>query len=255
MMNQSSLIGRTASLVRTNPRALAAGLLLLVAVPLGITSFGPGSHLLDGRSGNGDTGGRIESAVDAAKRAGVSFLSMLDQRSPGARTAGELADTKAHARALPARTVRPHQRALAKVRQPTLLPDSFVQPLIGAKPVVSAAPPLGLIEAAPEIASAAPLVPGLFALPPVIGGVVGPGGVGGGGGGGVGGGGGGGGIVPTVTQPVVTPTPAVPEPGSWGLMLIGFGATGFAMRRRQRSAVRLSPRREVRRTVVRSAAA
>lgn len=28
---------------------------------------------------------------------------------------------------------------------------------------------------------------------------------------------------------------AVPEPGTWGMMLMGFGAAGFAMRRRRRS--------------------
>ena len=31
-----------------------------------------------------------------------------------------------------------------------------------------------------------------------------------------------------------TPTPAVPEPATWAMMLIGFGATGFAMRRTRR---------------------
>lgn len=30
-------------------------------------------------------------------------------------------------------------------------------------------------------------------------------------------------------------TPAVPEPGTWAMMLMGFGAAGYAMRRRRRS--------------------
>ena len=30
-------------------------------------------------------------------------------------------------------------------------------------------------------------------------------------------------------------TPPVPEPGTWGMMLMGFGAAGFAIRRRRRS--------------------
>lgn len=39
------------------------------------------------------------------------------------------------------------------------------------------------------------------------------------------------GVVPTVPDPVV---PAVPEPASWVLMIIGIGALGAAMRRRRR---------------------
>ena len=31
----------------------------------------------------------------------------------------------------------------------------------------------------------------------------------------------------------VTVTPAVPEPGTWAMMLLGFGAAGYAMRRRR----------------------
>ena len=38
---------------------------------------------------------------------------------------------------------------------------------------------------------------------------------------------------------VGTPVAAVPEPATWGLMLLGFGAIGFSMRRKRRS-VRLA---------------
>ena len=34
-----------------------------------------------------------------------------------------------------------------------------------------------------------------------------------------------------------TGTPAVPEPGTWAMMLLGFGAAGYAMRRNRRRAV------------------
>ena len=34
---------------------------------------------------------------------------------------------------------------------------------------------------------------------------------------------------------VFSTPPAVPEPATWGMMLMGFGAAGYAMRRRRRS--------------------
>jgi hypothetical protein len=34
-----------------------------------------------------------------------------------------------------------------------------------------------------------------------------------------------------------TPPPVVPEPATWAMLLIGFGATGFALRRRRRPAI------------------
>ncbi len=39
----------------------------------------------------------------------------------------------------------------------------------------------------------------------------------------------------TVTGAGFSPTAAVPEPGVWAMMIMGFGAVGFAMRRRPRS--------------------
>lgn len=38
----------------------------------------------------------------------------------------------------------------------------------------------------------------------------------------------------------VPPDGSVPEPASWALMVVGFGATGFAMRRQRRTAVTFS---------------
>lgn len=68
-----------------------------------------------------------------------------------------------------------------------------------------------------------------------------PGGYGGGGGGsGGGGGGGGGGSTPPVMPPGTgggTPPPVagVPEPATWTMMLIGFGAIGGHVRRERRN--------------------
>jgi hypothetical protein len=42
----------------------------------------------------------------------------------------------------------------------------------------------------------------------------------------------------TATFPVVT-NPGVPEPATWAMMLMGFGAMGFAIRRRRNTTVRI----------------
>ena len=39
---------------------------------------------------------------------------------------------------------------------------------------------------------------------------------------------------PPEVEPPPPPPPAVPEPGTWATMLLGFGLTGWAMRRRRR---------------------
>ena len=40
---------------------------------------------------------------------------------------------------------------------------------------------------------------------------------------------------PTEQPPTEEPPPAVPEPATWASMLLGFGLTGFMIRRRRRS--------------------
>jgi hypothetical protein len=40
--------------------------------------------------------------------------------------------------------------------------------------------------------------------------------------------------IPGFSAMVFTPGGAVPEPGTWAMMLMGFGAAGYAMRRRRR---------------------
>jgi hypothetical protein len=41
-------------------------------------------------------------------------------------------------------------------------------------------------------------------------------------------------------QPSVTPTGPIPEPATWSLMILGFGAVGSALRRRQKLGVRFA---------------
>jgi len=43
-----------------------------------------------------------------------------------------------------------------------------------------------------------------------------------------------------VNSLAVNGAPAVPEPGTWAMMLIGFGALGFAMRRKKQTRIRVA---------------
>lgn len=171
-----------------------------------------------------------------ARSAANNMLSLFGERSPGARTAGELVKTK-----------RPITYSAADVLAP-----------LGGGEDVAAAPPaaIGGGEAPPVLAPAAvagaPL-PVLIGGLPEGGAIGGPGGgavffpgIGGGGFiGGIGGGGGGGGGVPnpggTVPQPggeVVIPPPTVapiPEPSTWAMVITGFGFIGLALRRKPKS--------------------
>jgi hypothetical protein len=150
----------------------------------------------------------------------ADLLAIMAGRSPGSRADGALAN----------KTKRP---LVAAPKQTTLAEKDTPVVAMAAPPVAIAAAPL-LAPAAAVIpaAAAAPLAGSGFFLPPFILPL----------------GGGGGGI--TVTQPPPggggnpppppppPPGPAVPEPGTWLMLTLGFGALGGILRiRRKRSGV------------------
>lgn len=176
---------------------------LAIAVILAAALGGGGILSLDAFMG----GNAVHAAVVEAK----SLADLLSQRSPGQRTAAQLTKTK-------------HSRALAKMRvlpHPTLTerPTELASVLMPAPPEVS-------LDLAPPLPMAS-----LIGPPPIAGLVVPPSG-----GGGVSPPGGGGGVSPPGTEtfpnePHVPVQSAVPEPGSWALMLLGFGLIGWRSRR------------------------
>ena len=181
----------------------AAALALVVGAPLGIVA----------RMGMLDPG---LPGLDSAK----SFLALMTDRSPGERTKAELTKTKSKKLAMAA----PKMRALPKVAKPEL-PKEFVAAI---------APPLPNIAEVPATAPLSSIGPLLITpgIPGAGGGIVVPPQAPPGGGGGPPG--------PPPESPPVTPTPTetppfVPEPGTWATMLLGFGLTGWMMRRRRRT--------------------
>lgn len=170
-------------------------------------------------------GGVTSSTIASALR---DPLSILGDRSPGARGGGSLAGGKLSAVKLanvdtgPVGAITPSgptQRVLSGARpaQPVVAGASGPAPgFVGSVPTSIGSPGGGFVGSAPA------------------GGVI-PGPIPGGGGGGVffppsgGGGGGGGGVVPQ--PPAIVP---VPEPTTWAMMILGFGMIGAMLRRRAR---------------------
>lgn len=147
-----------------------------------------------------------------------TVAAMLAERSPGERPVGALANLK------PMRQAAVHERALPKVRGPG--PAAY-EALAGPPPPIPlAAPPPGPLFAEGAPVPIIPVTTGAPFGPPVLSNIPLPGG-----------GGGGGAFPPIVTSevPNVPPTPAesVPEPASWGLMLVGFALIGISLRRRR----------------------
>ena len=149
--------------------------------------------------------------IEAAK----SFMAMMADRSPGDRTKGELTKTK-HAAAADV----PTQRALGKITKPEP-PKEFVDAIAPAVPVIEELPPvamkddIGPILLTPQPPGGGIIIPPQ-APPPGGGGPNPPP------------------PPPEVEPPPPPPPPAVPEPGTWATMLLGFGLAGWALRRRRR---------------------
>lgn len=127
-------------------------------------------------------------------------MAMLDARSPGQRPAGALTQSK--------KRVEHPQRALGKVfRKP---------PPVEQLAKVIVPPPVQFIPPPPDEPLAADIIPPsllLASLPPVTGDL----------------------LNPPMTRVSFAPPPlpmnnAVPEPGTWLMMLLGFGMVGAAMR-------------------------
>lgn len=183
---------------------LVAGALLATGVGVGTLT------LLPGAGSKGVIAAAAEALADPSK--------LFAARSPGAREAGALYDTKPareRVAALPPGSVTglppATERVLTNVRD---RPTPYVDlPPVGSLPFVDV----------PGVVT--PALPG--ALPPALpGGGFPGGGLLPGGGTGGGGGGGGGGDIPGV--------PGIPEPTTWAMMILGFFGIGAAMRRRRR---------------------
>jgi hypothetical protein len=167
----------------------------------------------------------------------ATWMSMLSQRSPGTRTTAVL--TKAKDKKLAA---QPSARALGKIRRPEF-PAAFLQALVPGTDYSKVEAPVVLHNS--FVGAPLPQLALLSEAPSVVGGGSSPPGFGAPGGGisvttpGGGGGGGGGGSPPEgslpITAPTVvvpTPVPAVPEPGTWAMMLLGFALLGRSLRKR-----------------------
>lgn len=153
---------------------------------------------------------------------GVDMISMLKARSPGERATGAQTNKRV-AMSAPAAVARPAAapaRPISRVLSAAVPAPVTATPSLAAAPVPLVAAPAAApaaLAAAPLLA-AAPVGAGLsplagLGLLPVIPAVIG----------------GGGGGSPVAVTP---PAPAVPEPGTWLMMIVGFGMLGMALRRR-----------------------
>lgn len=179
--------------------AVLIALLIAVAVALPLPNLGGASIAI--------------TAIHRAK----SFVELMHQRSPGKRLVGHLAQTKhkklaVHERALPKIRRRAPQR-VAMIAFPSALPPALVEAFGPALPMQMAsleAVPVGPFSEQPLWPFPPSTPSGGFILPPTE--------------------------IPTPTPPVgpiAPPKAALPEPGSWAMMLLGFAVLGWGLRSRE----------------------
>jgi hypothetical protein len=166
--------------------------------------------------------------VQAAVNEGKSLAELLGGRSPGERTHGQLTKTK-------------HRHALAKMRAgPRPRTDQAIDRKVA---MVDLARLLESPPATPSIAEAPPSFAPFDLTPPTIGTIVmpPPGELPPGSppGGSPPGGSPPGGTPPGTPPKIIVPMPsAVPEPGTWATMLVGFALIGWRVRSRANQPVR-----------------
>lgn len=151
-----------------------------------------------------------------------NLMAMLDARSPGERAKGALTQSKVRL----SQADKPRARALGKVFPPKPSPMEQLAKVVVSQPPV---PPVEIVSVVP-VAPGAPAMPGLItpssliaSVPLTSGSVII----------------GGSALPPPTNTPPQTniPTPPgevaspVPEPGTWLMMLLGFGMVGSAMSR------------------------
>lgn len=166
-------------------------------------------------------------AAYGVARQAEKLADLLDARSPGKRQVGEL--TKLKARLLEsASPLPPEERALGKVFPPRArsdglpdLPETLAIPLFDSTAGAPLSLPLFLPETVPATGGGSAFLPsepgaGGFILPPAGQTAVNP--------------------PPPTSLPGEPEVPAVPEPSTWAIMIIGFAMCAAAMRRRKASA-------------------
>ncbi len=162
----------------------------------------------------------VDLAGAAVQRA-KTLSDLLDARSPGERTQGQLSNTKHKHAILAERDAEP-----ADVKQPL---KNFAEALL---PIAPAAVTIDAPPQIPEFALQLPPPPTFFSPPG--GGIVPRGGGSSPPGGGStppGGPGGPPNQPPENPPPPPNQPPALPEPGTWMMMILGFGMVGLSLRR------------------------
>jgi len=205
---QRSQLARNAFNRRRRRTAIVFSALIAATIPASLAILGVGSSDM----------------ARAAESGAKSLAELLGQRSPGERTQAELTKMK-------------KTRALAKVRHAAATPAvKGPSPLTLARILLPPVEDLPVDLGNPMVTAQAPQPLSFYVSPPP-----------GAGGGGIvvtppGPGGGGtvvtppgekppGDIFPPRPSELVVPPPAVPEPGTWAMMLLGFGLMGWSLRR------------------------
>lgn len=201
-----TVVAKRAAFAIPARRAALIGLLLALAAALSVAAYNRALF-------PGMIKGAVQSGASHARDGFNSVAALIAGRSPGERQAGSLAMLK------PARKPEIHERALPKVRLPAkpLLPEGLLaSPAILPVDAESLAPPpLYHLLRVPQGQTlvgppAEPITspPGSPLIVPLV-------------------------LTPSTPTVPITPVSAAPEPSSWMMLLIGFGAIGLAIRRRR----------------------